>query len=175
MSYAWYYTTPKHTVRSPCICVSFLLNFLSDGSLPTISVVFEVTGLELQTGTSETSVYGGGQARIIGQDFPTTPGAVSVSFGYVTTSMVSVTSTEIVVDIGRSNRVHTVTNQGQHTSTYEHVCAKLIATGEYDNDSLALLDYVSRAHEIAICPSSVVRRPSVVRPSVRPCRNYLWT
>ncbi len=37
---------------------------------------------------------------------------------------------------------------------------------------LALLDYVSRAHEIAICPSSV--RPSV-RPSsvVRPCRNYL--
>ncbi len=38
--------------------------------------------------------------------------------------------------------------------------------------SLALLDYVSRAHEIAICPSSV--RPSVRRPSsvVRPCRNY---
>ncbi len=33
---------------------------------------------------------------------------------------------------------------------------------------LALLDYVSRAHGIAICPSSVVR-PS----SVRPCRNYL--
>ncbi len=32
---------------------------------------------------------------------------------------------------------------------------------------LALLDYVSRAHEIAICPSSVIR-PS----SVRPCRNY---
>ncbi len=31
---------------------------------------------------------------------------------------------------------------------------------------LALLDYVSRAHGIAICPSSVVRRPSV-RPSVR--------
>ncbi len=26
---------------------------------------------------------------------------------------------------------------------------------------LALLDYVSRAHKIAICPSSVVRRPSV--------------
>ena len=40
---------------------------------------------------------------------------------------------------------------------------------------LALLDYVSRAHGIANCPSSVVR-PSVVRPSsVRPCRNYLWT
>ena len=35
---------------------------------------------------------------------------------------------------------------------------------------LALVDYVSRAHEIAInCPSSVVR------PSVRQCRNYLWT
>ncbi len=37
---------------------------------------------------------------------------------------------------------------------------------------LALLDYVSRAHEIAICPSSVIRpsvRPSSVRrPSVRP-------
>ncbi len=32
---------------------------------------------------------------------------------------------------------------------------------------LALLDYVSRAHEIAICLSSVRR------PSVRPCRNYL--
>ncbi len=32
---------------------------------------------------------------------------------------------------------------------------------------LALLDYVSRAHEIEIRPSSVVR-PSVVRPSVRP-------
>ncbi len=33
---------------------------------------------------------------------------------------------------------------------------------------LALLDYVSRAHEIAICPSSVVRPSSVVcRPSVR--------
>ncbi len=33
---------------------------------------------------------------------------------------------------------------------------------------LALLDYVSRAHEIAICPSSVVRpsRTSVRRPSV---------
>ena len=30
---------------------------------------------------------------------------------------------------------------------------------------LALLDYVSRAHEIEICPSFVVRRPSV-RPSV---------
>ncbi len=30
---------------------------------------------------------------------------------------------------------------------------------------LALLDYVSRAHEIAICPSSVVR-PLSVRPSV---------
>ncbi len=37
---------------------------------------------------------------------------------------------------------------------------------------LALLDYVSRAHGIAICPSSV--RPSVRRPSVvRLCRNYL--
>ncbi len=38
------------------------------------------------------------------------------------------------------------------------------------NDFLALLDYVSRAHEIEIRPSSVVR-PSVrppVRPSVRP-------
>ncbi len=33
---------------------------------------------------------------------------------------------------------------------------------------LALLDYVSRAHEIEIRPSSVVRRPSVRRPSVRP-------
>ncbi len=32
---------------------------------------------------------------------------------------------------------------------------------------LALLDYVSRAHEIEICPSSVVS------PSVRLCRNYL--
>ncbi len=32
---------------------------------------------------------------------------------------------------------------------------------------LALLDYVSRAHEIAICPSSVVRPSSVRRPSVR--------
>ncbi len=31
---------------------------------------------------------------------------------------------------------------------------------------LALLDYVSRAHQIEIRPSSVVRRPSVVRPSV---------
>ncbi len=31
---------------------------------------------------------------------------------------------------------------------------------------LALLDYVSRAHEIEIRPSSVVRRPSSVRPSV---------
>ncbi len=34
---------------------------------------------------------------------------------------------------------------------------------------LALLDYVSRAHEIEICPSSV-RLPSVCL-----CRNYLWT
>ena len=34
------------------------------------------------------------------------------------------------------------------------------------NHFLALLDYVSRAHEIEICPSSV-RRPSVVRFSVR--------
>ncbi len=37
-------------------------------------------------------------------------------------------------------------------------------------DFLALLDYVSRAHEIKIRPSSVVRRLSSVvrRPSVRP-------
>ena len=35
---------------------------------------------------------------------------------------------------------------------------------------LAPLDYVSRAHEIAICPSSVVRRPSVY-PSVRAAIN----
>ncbi len=32
---------------------------------------------------------------------------------------------------------------------------------------LALLDYVSRAHEIKICPSSVVRRPlSVIRVAI---------
>ena len=42
--------------------------------------------------------------------------------------------------------------------------------GPYAQTFLALLDI---AHEIAICPSSVVR-PSIRRPSIRPCRNYLW-
>ncbi len=42
-----------------------------------------------------------------------------------------------------------------------------------DPGLLALLDYVSRAHEIEIRPSSVVRRPSI-RPSV--CGiDYLWS
>ncbi len=41
------------------------------------------------------------------------------------------------------------------------ICFKLTHT------FLALLDYVSRAHEIEICPSSVVRPSSVGRPSVR--------
>ena len=83
-------------------------------------MVFEVTRLELQTETSETSVYGGGRAIITGRGFPVPQGAVSVTFNYVTTSVVSVTSTEIVVDIGRSNRVHTVTNQGLHPSMYRN-------------------------------------------------------
>ncbi len=38
--------------------------------------------------------------------------------------------------------------------------------GNEDAPFLALLDYVSRAHEIEICPSSVVRRPSVVRVAI---------
>ena len=46
---------------------------------------------------------------------------------------------------------------------YLTVCIGQILMGFF----LALLDYISRAHEIEICPSSV-------RPSVRlPCRNYL--
>ncbi len=62
------------------------------------------------------------------------------------------------------------------SETVKHInatfCGK-VAIHHISRPCLALLDYVSRAHEIAICPSSVVR-PSV-RPPVRPCRNYLWT
>ncbi len=49
----------------------------------------------------------------------------------------------------------------------EHVITHLVKTSTLSNiaqssyNFLALLDYVSRAHGIAICPSSVVRRPSV--------------
>ncbi len=62
---------------------------------------------------------------------------------------------------GRKQRV----KLGGHASEWLTI-SNGVPQGSMFGKYLALLDYVSRAHEIELRPSYVVRRPSVRRPSV---------